>query len=116
MVVVRPNFRLGPGALHQSGGGARRRVTPSTSTAQLTPQEAEQLSTLPMTHRSKPVFKPIVPDRVAGHQSNSNYPIFHFGNESLPEIMERVSFAAKRAGRKKSQEGMGVKLNLGVRL
>lgn len=115
MVVVRPGLRLGPSAL-QAGGGVRRRITPSTSsTAQPSAQEMMELSTLPMTHRTKPVFKPVVPDRVAGHQSNSNYPIIHFGNESLPEIMERVSFATKRPGRKRNQEGMGVKLDLGVR-
>ena len=89
MVVVRPGLRLGPSAL-QAGGGVRRRITPNTSTssAQPTAQEMAELSTLPMTHRTQPVFKPVVPDRVAGHQSNSNYPIIHFGNESLTEIME----------------------------
>ena len=119
MVVIRPGFKFQPPSA-MSGGGVQRRSTPKESSSSHTPaaetlaaEKAWKDTIAPTIRRETVHFKPVVVDQTKRRFDNMNYPqIVYDGGKSLPEIMSQLSFGNKRPGRKRNQEGMGVKLTL----
>jgi hypothetical protein len=115
MVVIRPGFKFQPPTAMSGGGIARKNNTashaPPDSTAAA--EKAFVDANTPTIRRTPVHFKPVVIDQTKRRFDNTNWPqIIHDGGKSLPEIISQISFGNKRPGRKRNQEGMGVKLTI----
>jgi hypothetical protein len=113
MVIIRPGFKFQPPGV-MSGGGIKRK----NNTASHAPPDSTAAAEKAWTDATTPTirrvhFKPTVIDQTKRKFDNMNWPqIIHDGGKSLPEIMSQISFGNKRPGRKRNQEGMGVKLTI----
>jgi hypothetical protein len=63
---------------------------------------------IPIQHRKKPEFKPIVAESATKKFSNSNNPLIVYDTKPLHQVMEGLSFKKKL----KRKDGMGVKLEI----